>query len=166
MIAVAAIFVLVGCGTTVTGKPTAAGGPSPSTQFDKLLHECDAVSDEEISSTVGGNDIERYFLGAICMWDVSVPSGRVDVTFAWFENNSLAHERDIAGQLQYDVTDVKIKGASAFQALRPGNPAACGVTVNYSGVITWWVQSVGAANGPDPCEAARELAELTMNRNL
>lgn len=153
---------LAACAPTIDGTPT-SGPMTESPEFDKLLQECDAVSPEEIAETVGGGSIERYFLGAVCMWQVRTPSGLVDVTFAWFENNTVSHEREVAGLLGYTVSDVKVVGSSGFAARRAGPPESCGVTIAYSGVITWWVQ---AAALPDPCEVARKLAELTLNRNV
>jgi len=112
---------------------------------------------------VDGAGIDQYFYGAVCMWTVSSAAGSIDVTFGWFENNSLQRERTVADQLGYQVEATTIAGTSAFSARRPGDSAACGITAAYSGVITWWVQQRSGTG--DPCDGARTLAELTLQRN-
>ncbi|OZE41517.1 MULTISPECIES: DUF3558 domain-containing protein [unclassified Rhodococcus (in: high G+C Gram-positive bacteria)] len=152
-----------GCTTTVTGTavPARSGG---SGQFDKLLGECIAVPDPTIAETVGADLVEQYFYGAVCMWTGIGGGGLIDVTFAWFENDALSRERDLADRLGYATEDVTVAGTTAFLSRRPDDPSSCGISAAYSGVITWWVQYRGASPA-DPCAAATELAELTLQRN-
>lgn len=162
----ASVLLLAGCGGTVTGTalPQGTGSNSDSSaQFDKLLRECDAVPDSEIIKTLGGTGINQYFYGAVCMWTVSSPAGSIDVTFGWFEKNSLQREKSVAGRLGYQVDTTSVAGASAFSVRRPEDSASCGIVVAYSGVVTWWVQQSPGAD--DPCTGARTLAELTLQRN-
>jgi hypothetical protein len=165
--ALASAMILAGCGTSVTGSPLPEGAASSddggSPQFDKLLRECDAVPNDKIAETLHGAGIDQYFFGAVCMWTVSSAAGSIDVTFGWFENNSLQRERSVADGLGYQVETTSIAGTSAFSARRPGDSAACGITAAYSGVITWWVQQRSGTG--DPCDGARTLAELTLQRN-
>ncbi len=161
--AVATAVSLTGCTSTVTGTPVAASGSEGSAEFDKLLQECVAVPNEQIAATIRADAVEQYFYGAVCMWTGSGPTGTSDVTFAWFENNSLERERALAEELNYSIEPVTVSGASAFVSRRPGDAASCGVTASYSGTITWWVQYRDGA--VDPCEGATRLAELTMQRN-
>lgn len=156
---------VAGCAATVPGTPFAEGKSrtGDSAQFDKLLRECEAVPNEKIAETVGGESIDQYFYGAVCMWTVAGPSGAVDVTFGWFETNTLQREKAIAEQIGYAVESTTIAGTSAFVARRPGESATCGVTAAYSGVVTWWVQQLSGAG--DPCDAASKLAELALQRN-
>ncbi|WP_072807097.1 DUF3558 domain-containing protein [Rhodococcoides yunnanense] len=157
-----AVALIAGCSTAVTGTPTAEGFGGGS-EFDKLLQECTAVPDDTIAETVQADVVDQYFFGAVCMWDGGGPGGIVDVTFAWFENNSLGRERTLAERVGYAVEPVSVAGASAFLSRRPGDPASCGITAAYSGTITWWVQYRGG--GADPCAAATRLAELTLQRS-
>ncbi|MCQ4122009.1 DUF3558 domain-containing protein [Rhodococcus tibetensis] len=164
--ALASVLLLAGCGTSVTGTPLPEGSGvsgGGSDRFDKLLRECEAVPNEKIAEVLGGDGIDQYFYGAVCMWTVSSHAGSLDVTFGWFENNSLQRERDVAEQLGYQVETTFVAGASAFTARRPGDSATCGITAAYSGVITWWVQQRSGTG--DPCAGARTLAELTLQRN-
>lgn len=161
--AAAVVMAVTGCSSTITGTPVADGGREASAEFDKLLQECVAVPDNQIAETIRADAVEQYFFGAVCMWTGSGPTGTSDVTFAWFENNSLGRERALAEKLDYAIEPVTVSGASAFLSRRPGDPASCGITASYSGTITWWVQYRGGA--VDPCEGATRLAELTMQRN-
>ena len=157
------VMLAASCSTTVTGTPVAEGAGETSEEFDKLLEECVAVPNEQIAESIQADAIEQYFFGAVCMWNASGPSGIIDVTFAWFEDNSLGRERTLAETLDSSIESVSVSGASAFLSRRPGDPASCGITAAYSGTITWWVQYRGG--NVDPCASATRLAELTMQRN-
>ena len=152
-----------GCTTTVTGTAVPARSGDGG-QFDKLLEECIAVPDPTIAETVGADLVDQYFYGAVCMWTGVGAGGLIDVTFAWFEDDALSRERELAGRLGYATEDVDVAGTSAFLSRRPADPSSCGISAAYSGVITWWVQYRGAG-ATDPCTAATELAELTLQRN-
>jgi Protein of unknown function (DUF3558) len=159
----ASVLLISGCGTTVTGTPKAVGPGTGETEFDKLLQECVAVPNEQIAETVQADSVDQYFFGAVCMWTGAGPAGIVDVTFAWYENNSLGRERTLAEKLDYAVEPVTVAGTGAFVSRRPDDPASCGITAAYSGTVTWWVQY--RAGTVDPCAAATRLAELTLQRN-
>ncbi|NMN97800.1 DUF3558 domain-containing protein [Antrihabitans stalactiti] len=160
--ALVAFTLLTGCSTPADTPKTHS--QAKSDQFENLLQECEAVTPEQIAETVGSGSATRYFFGAVCMWTVATSLGEIDVTFGWFENNALLHEREVATKLGYRVTTVAVDDTAGFSALRPGDPPTCGVSATYSGVITWWVQSVDG--GPDPCDAAAKLVALTLMRNL
>lgn len=159
----AVLLLISGCSTTVSGTPVAQGAGGSNTEFDKLLQECVAVPDDKIAESVQADIVDQYFFGAVCMWTGSGPSGIIDVTFAWYENNSLGRERTLAEQLDYSIEPTTVAGASAFLSRRPGDSASCGITASYSGTITWWVQYRGGT--VDPCQGATRLAELTLQRN-
>lgn len=162
----AGVLVLAGCSTTIQGTPTAQSfDGSTGTEFTDLLTECDAVTDDTIAETVGGDAIARGFFGAICRWDVAGPSGIVKVTFNWFENGSLDAERTANEKLAYDVEDITVQGRAALRIRQPEDPAACGVTAGSpdSGVVGWWVQYQPGLQSADPCVAATTLMELTID---
>lgn len=157
---------LAGCSTTVDGTPKAESfDSSTDSQFTDLLTECDAVSDDQIAATVGGDAIERGFFGAICRWDVAGPNGIVKVTFNWFENGSLDTERDANEKMMYAIEDTMVQGRKAIRLRPPNDPGSCGVTAGSpdSGVVGWWVQYLPGSGFPDPCAAATTLMDLTIN---
>lgn len=159
--------VLAGCGRTVEGRAVqvGAGGGGASTEFTKLLTECDAVTDDQIAQSVGSDYVLRGFFGAICRWDGDGPTGPVKVTFNWFETGTLDTERATGERLGYTVDNTTVEGRRAIQMRRPADPASCGVSANAStvGIFGWWVQYAPGAGHPDPCEAAATLARLTLN---
>lgn len=162
----AAALLLAGCSTTVQGTPRAAGfDGSGGGDLPNLLTECDWVLDDQIAATVGGDAIARGFFGAICRWDVSGPNGIVKVTSNWFENGSLATERETNEKMMYSVTDFSVKGRNAIRSQPPKDPDSCGVTAGGpdAGIVGWWVQYLPGSGHPDPCTAATELMELTLD---
>lgn len=163
-VAVVTIALVTSCGTTISGSAQPESKPV-STQFAKLLEECIAVPDQAIADTVGADIVNKYFYGAVCMWSGIGSVGQIDITFAWFENNSLPREKTLAERVGYSTEPISVAGSTAFLSRRPGDPASCGITAAYSGVVTWWVQYRGGTGQPDPCTAAAELAKLTLQRN-
>lgn len=165
-ILVACVLLLAGCSSTVQGTPKAESfDSSADTEFTNLLTECDAVADDRIAETVGGDAIARGFFGAICRWDVAGPNGMVKVTFNWFENGSLDAERDANEKMMYTTSDIVVQGRKAIRVQPPNDPASCGVTAGSpdSGVVGWWVQYLPGSGNPDPCDAATTLMDLTIN---
>ncbi|MGA9871832.1 MAG: DUF3558 domain-containing protein [Rhodococcus sp. (in: high G+C Gram-positive bacteria)] len=163
---VAVALVSAGCSTTVEGTPTAATfDAGTDTEFTNLLTECDAVTDDQIAETVGGDAIERGFFGAICRWDVAGPNGIVKVTFNWFENGSLDAEREANEKSMYTVEDTTVQGRKAIRSRIPDDPASCGVAAGSpdAGVVGWWVQYLPGSGAPDPCAAATTLMDLTLD---
>ncbi|MBD0322624.1 MAG: DUF3558 domain-containing protein [Aldersonia sp.] len=162
----AVVATVAGCGKTIEGTALpagASGGNHP--EFTKLLTECDAVTDDQIAEAVQADAVERGFFGAICRWDGSGPSGRIKITFNWFETGTLEVERSTNQQLGYQIDDITVEGRRALQLRRPNDPDSCGVTAGApdQGVIGWWVQYRPGSAHPDPCAAAGELASLTLN---
>lgn len=163
-ILVAAVFG-AGCGSTVDGTALPAGGGETvdTTQIDKLLRECDVVTDQQIIDALGGNTyISDSFFGAVCMWDIGGGSGML--TLNWYENGSLRNEQETNDKLGYTSTKTTVQGTIALEIRRPNDPNSCGMTASAadSGVIGWWVNSAPGATA-DPCAAAKKLLELTLN---
>lgn len=166
VVAVSLTAGLTACGSAIEGTAVREGAGSPRSQeFASLLTECDAVTNEQIAQTVGGDAIERGFFGAICRWDVSAPGGIVKVTFNWFETGTMDVERTTADRLGYTVEDTTVEGRRAILVRQPADPGACGVTAGApdAGIIGWWVQYQPGSAHPDPCEAVLTLAKLTLN---
>ncbi|WP_280423257.1 DUF3558 domain-containing protein [Nocardia carnea] len=154
-----------GCGSTVDGTalPVGGGETVDTAQIDKLLRECDVVTDQQIIDALGGNTyISDSFFGAVCMWDIGGGSGML--TLNWYENGSLRNEQETNDKLGYTSTKTTVQGTIALEIRRPNDPNSCGMTASAadSGVIGWWVNSSPGATA-DPCAAAKKLLELTLN---
>lgn len=152
----------VGCGSTVDGTalPVGGGESVDTAQIDKLLRECEVVTEQQIVDALGGNTyISDSFFGAVCMWDIGGGSGML--TLNWYEHGSLRNEQATNDKLGYTTTKTTVQGTIALEVRRPNDPKSCGMTASAadSGVIGWWVN----AGTPDPCAAAKKLLELTLN---
>jgi hypothetical protein len=152
----------VGCGSTVDGTAVPVGGGESvdTAQIDKLLRECEVVTEQQIVDALGGNTyISDSFFGAVCMWDIGGGSGML--TLNWYEHGSLRNEQATNDKLGYITTKTTVQGTIALEVRRPNDPKSCGMTASAadSGVIGWWVNS----GTPDPCAAAKKLLELTLN---
>ncbi|MFQ6226789.1 DUF3558 domain-containing protein [Nocardia sp. NPDC002869] len=153
-----------GCGSTVQGTalPVGGGESVDTDHIDKLLRECEVVTEQQIIDALGGNTyISDSFFGAVCMWDIGGGSGML--TLNWYENGSLRTEQATNDKLGYTSTKTTVQGTIALEVRRPNDPNSCGMTASAadSGVIGWWVNSSGGT--ADPCAAAKKLLELTLN---
>ncbi len=160
----AACLVITGCSRTVHGDAAAGGaGEGPAAQkYAKLLEECAVVPEDAIAQITGVQVVWGTFSGAVCRWRSL--DGAADIQLNWFETGTLEREKAVAERLGYTAEPVRVSGALAY-VLHPGNdPSSCGALgrAGGAGVIGWWVHSTPA----EPCEAARKLLELSVNRTL
>lgn len=160
VLAAAAVALLAGCSSAPTAPGPAASGPVHDKDFAKLLRECQVVDELELGDITGVFDLQESFSGAICRW--SNGDNTAMVTLNWFENGSMRVEKDTAERLGYEVENQKLGGSTVYVERPPGDPTSCGVTAKASdqGIIGWWVQ--GSAT--EPCQAALDLAALSLNR--
>ena len=169
VVAVLAVFsLLTGCTKTVEGTAAKSGtGEAPRNndserQYPNLLKECEVLTEDILAETVGADplDIQSTFVGAVCRWQAANPRGLIDITRFWFEQGSLDNERDIAQQLNYQITDKRVAGIDSIE-MRPNDPnGACGVASDAAGVVGWWVNP--QSPGIDACAMALKLMELTL----
>ncbi|MFD3743722.1 DUF3558 domain-containing protein [Nocardia sp. NPDC058633] len=174
VLALASVAVLAGCGQTVPGRaaPVGEGGGSGSgpvnVDFDKLLRECEVLTETQMGQAVGTDaSFIASFVGAVCMWDVpDAPGGGAKLTLNWYENGSLNVERQTYQKLGYTSAITSIQGASALEIRRPGDSDSCGVSAKAAdaGVVGWWINYRAGSAHPDPCPVAAKLVELTLNR--
>jgi hypothetical protein len=172
MTVLAAATLATGCGRTVEGTATKAGSGGPSERnneseqkYPNLLKECDVLTNDILAETVGADpqDIQSTFVGAICRWQALNPAGLIDITRFWFEQGSLDNERQVAGELKYQIEDRRINGVDSFIMKTSDANGGCGVASDAAGVVGWWVNP--QAPGVDACGMATKLMELTLNTN-
>ena len=164
----ATLTLLTGCSQTVQGNAAKAGaGDVPRNndsqrQYPNLLKECEVLTEDILAQTVGADplDIQSTFVGAVCRWQAANPAGLVDITRFWFEQGSLANEREVAQKLNYKIENKSVAGIESI-VMRPDDPnGACGVASDAAGVVGWWVNP--QAPGIDACGMALKLMELTL----
>ncbi|MCP2277710.1 Protein of unknown function [Nocardia amikacinitolerans] len=166
--AAALALTMTGCGKTIEGEAFPAGGSQQiNTNFDKLLRECEVVEPTKIGKAVGdARFVQGSFNGAVCMWDVEdAPGGRAMVTLNWYEIGSLNNEKATNDKLGYLSENTTVQSSRALQTRRPNDPDSCGVSASAadSGVVGWWINYRAGSTHPDPCAAAKQLVELTLN---
>ena len=172
LIALCAVFsVLVGCTRTVEGTAAKSGSGSvprndnSERTYPNLLKECEVLTEDILAKTVGADplDIQSTFVGAVCRWQAANPAGLIDITRFWFEQGSLANERETAQKLQYQIENRSIAGVPSIVMHTTDPNGACGVASDAAGVVGWWVNP--QAPGIDACTMAIKLMELTLATN-
>lgn len=168
VVALAALWMLVGCTSTVEGTAAKSGsGDVPRNndserQYPNLQKECDVLTEDILAETVDADplDIQSTFVGAVCRWQAFNPTGLVDITRFWFEQGSLTNEREVADELGYQVESRSVAGIQSI-VMRPNDPnGACGVASDAAGVVGWWINP--QSPGSDACAMALKLMELTL----
>lgn len=157
---------LAGCGATPAMPDASApelagpGSATPSQNLDKLLRECQVVDPLDLAEITGVPDLMSTFHGAICRWNSM--DGAAMVTLNWFEHGSMRVEKDTAERLGFEVENEKLGGSVVYVERDPADASSCGVTARAAdqGIIGWWVQGSVA----EPCQAALDLAALSLNR--
>jgi len=164
----AVLMTLTGCTSTVEGTATKSGsGDVPRNndserEYPNLQKECEVLTEDILAETVEADplDIQSTFVGAVCRWQAANPRGLVDITRFWFEQGSLANEREVAEQLNYQIENKSVAGIESI-VMRPNDPnGACGVASDAAGVVGWWVNP--QTPGSDACAMALKLMELTL----
>lgn len=164
----AVLTTLTGCTSTVDGTATKSGsGDVPRNndserEYPNLQKECEVLTEDILAETVEADplDIQSTFVGAVCRWQAANPRGLVDITRFWFEQGSLANEREVAEQLNYQIENKSVAGIESI-VMRPNDPnGSCGVASDAAGVVGWWVNP--QTPGSDACAMALKLMELTL----
>ena len=172
VIAVLAVLTMtLGCSRTVEGTAAKAGaGDVPRNddsvkEYPNLLKECEVLTEDILAKTVGADplDIQSTFVGAVCRWQAANPAGLIDITRFWFEQGSLANERETAQKLQYQIENRSIAGVPSIVMHTTDPNGACGVASDAAGVVGWWVNP--QTPGIDACTMAIKLMELTLATN-
>jgi Protein of unknown function (DUF3558) len=170
LILLATVVLLAGCTRAVDGDATAIGGGSGTADgnvntddYKRLMYECEMVAPQSIATAAGGTLAEPGFYGAICRWTVNGPVV-TEVTFNWFEFGDIEVEKSTAKKLGYTTENVKVASVTAFTAVNPARPAACGITARApgGGIYTWFVEPRSATPIGDPCAAPTKLMELLL----
>ncbi|WP_066164812.1 DUF3558 domain-containing protein [Gordonia hydrophobica] len=167
VVGVVAALSLVSC--TIDGHAVREGrsvgsdtGHVDTSQFDKLLAECEVLPARTIAQAVGGTAARSNFFGANCRWTVS--PGSIEVTFNWFEWGDYNLEKETAKRLGFTTENIQVRSQSGFTQRDPQRPGVCGVTAKSQsgGIFTWWVEPTSAPQG-DACAAPIKLMELILS---
>jgi Protein of unknown function (DUF3558) len=168
VVAVTAVVTVAGCSQTVSGTARRAqpGVPDPNRSYGYVDDRCGLLVDSSIQEVMGADDVVRPYSGAVCQYVLSRGEAMIDVTFSWFETGSIERERTLASERGAKVTDKVVERHQAFLARRDTTGAACSATAAAgTGVLSWWVQFRGQADG-DPCKDAEKLLSATLQSDM
>jgi hypothetical protein len=178
VVAVTTAVTVAGCAQTVSGTAQRAQPevPDPDRSYGYVDDRCGLLLDSSIQETLGAENVVRPYSGAVCQYVLSrrsasdvgagAPPVMIDVTFSWFETGSLDRERALANERGAQITDTVVERHQAFLARRATTGLACSATAAAGpGVLSWWVQFRGQANG-DPCEDAEKLLSATLSSDM
>lgn len=169
----ATVVLLAGCGgERAPNEPDQA--PSSSAEVDAgeggpFFGECGSVTDEEVRERLAipaFDIVTRDSVG--CVWEVA-GQWNPSVTFSWYRGSPIARERAGSELIGRPAEDIEIAGRPGFQGIgynaQTGAPVLCEIGIDFGADFQHWSVTYGQwPPTADPCEVARELAELSIER--
>lgn len=160
-------LLLAGCGGA--GSEERASGDAPaSTAGDSgpFFGECGSVTDAEVAKAFGVPGFGTVVRNSVgCEWQLSAQDGQGSphVSFSWYRGSPIGRERAGSELIGRPATDVEIGGNPGFVASLSSRLCELGVQFGDD-FVHWSIAYVDAAPTADPCRAAQQLAELTVER--
>lgn len=137
--------------------------PPPAPVEDELLQGCGPETDAEIANLLHTNSIRRVSGPTICTWEGTyADGGQVDISYAWFVQDSLLRDGQVAAALGYRTEHLVVGNFGGLIWHDPRDPGSCGVSAADSGTVTYWVHNRSHAATPDPCAAALDAEKATV----
>lgn len=166
--AVSAMVAVSSCADTVDGTAERATVERPANGYAYVDNRCGLLEDSTVQEVLEADRVVRPYSGAVCQYILARETTMLDVTFSWFETGSLERERGLAEERGAQITETTVDRREAFLASRDtATGAGCSATAAASpGVLSWWVQVRGPANGADPCRDAEALLARTLSSDL
>ncbi|WFR73832.1 DUF3558 domain-containing protein [Prescottella defluvii] len=163
----AAALLLAGCGGAGSGD-AASGEASASTAHGAgpFFGECGSVTDDEVANAFGVPGFGAVVRNSVgCEWQSSAQDGQGSphVSFSWYRGSPIGRERVGSELIGRPATDIEIGGHPGFVASFSSRLCELGVQFGDD-FVHWSIAYVDAAPTADPCRAARQLAELTVER--
>ncbi|BDT89314.1 DUF3558 domain-containing protein [Nocardia cyriacigeorgica] len=168
LVSVAALTLLLSaCGSSEGDEsPQVSHRPPPKVAtLGPFVGECGHVTDDEVRQVAGMAQISQVFKNSTgCNWQAA-GSGSTSVTFASFRGSPIERERAWVTTQGRNPQSIEVAGKTGFQALEPSG-SVCDLAVQIGDDFFEWSMSYGLfeANGGNPCDKMRKLAELTVQR--
>lgn len=166
--AVALLLAGPACARTVEGTAQRVHLDVADRGFGYADDRCGLLADVTVGDILAADHVVRAYHGPVCQYVAIRDSATLDVTYSWFETGRLDRERRLAEDRGAEVAQSTLQRHDAFRARRDVTGAACAVTAGASadgsgtGVLSWWVQYRGQADG-DPCADAEKLMAATLS---
>ncbi|WP_430333813.1 DUF3558 domain-containing protein [Rhodococcus sp. ACT016] len=163
----AAVLLLTGCGGSGADERS-LGDAAASTTRDAgpFFGECGSVTDDEVAKAFGVPGFATVVRNSVgCEWQSSVQDGQGSphVSFSWYRGSPIGRERAGSELIGRPATDVEIGAHPGFVSSLSSRLCELGVQFGDD-FVHWSISYAGAAPTADPCRAARQLAELTVER--
>ncbi len=158
-----------GCGSSDDAATAAPTSTAPSvTEPGPFFAECAGVSDDEVAGRFGLGSFEAVTRNSVgCEWEIYV--GGPSVSFSWYRGSPIGRERAGSDLVGRPAADVEIGGNPGFLGSAEngdGRTVLCEIGVQFGGDFIHWSVSYGLfAPVADPCDVARELAVLSVERS-
>nr|WP_206037886.1 DUF3558 domain-containing protein [Rhodococcus sp. HNM0569] len=165
VVVTAAVLAVAACGS----GDDAPAPPPPApvrevTPPGPFFGECGSVTDDEVARAFAVppfTDVTRNSVG--CEWE-SGGVGGPSVTFSWYRGSPIGRERAGSDLIGRPAEDISIDGNPGF--LASAEDYLCELGVQFGGdFVHWSVTYNGFIPTADPCDVARELAELSVSRS-
>lgn len=170
----ATVLVLGACssGGSDESSDTDSGVDSSGTdtQAGPFFGECGSVTDDEVVSLMGVTAFDLITRDSVgCSWEItgeSMPS----VAFSWYRGSPIARERAGSEMIGRPAEDIEVDGHPGFQGIGysalTGQAVLCEIGIDFGADFQHWSINYGATPpAADPCEVARELAQLSIGRS-
>ncbi|MGQ4619779.1 DUF3558 family protein [Nocardia sp. R7R-8] len=157
--ALIALGLLAGCSSGEKAQT-----PYESAEASELAG-CGPLSIATIEHTAAVTALQPVDSPTICSWvgiSASAGGGIVDISYAWFQKNSLMFDRQTAASLGYQTENLVTESFGGFYWHDPRDPGSCGASAADSGTVTWWIRDRDQHTPPDPCAAAWKLIQETV----
>lgn len=158
------------CGSADDSSSSAAPTTTTQTITDPgpFFAECAGLSDDEVAGRFGLGPFASVTRNSVgCEWETYV--GGPSVSFSWYRGSPIGRERAGSDLIGRPATDVEIGGNPGFRGSSEnaeGQTVLCEIGVQFGGdFIHWSVTYAEFTPVADPCEVARELAELSVERS-
>ncbi|MEU6564071.1 DUF3558 family protein [Nocardia nova] len=157
--AVVVLAVSAGCSSGTTPSETV----TTQAADDEALRGCGPESDVQIADLLHATSAHREDGPTVCAWEGSYSDGsRVDITYAWFVQDSLLRDSSVAARLGYRTEHLLVSNFGGLIWRDPRDPGSCGVSAADSGTVTYWVENRSRSATPDPCAAALAAEKATV----
>ncbi|MDO3650148.1 DUF3558 domain-containing protein [Nocardia mangyaensis] len=160
-----ACVALAACSSSDSEGSGPLRSPPKVAALGPFVGECGHVSDDEVRSIAGLPQVSAVFRNAVgCNWQ-SAGVGSPVVTFASYRGSPIDRERAWVESKDRVVESVTVQGHSGFQSYGTSySGTTCDFAVRLDDDFFEWSTFGFTAMGRGPCDAALQLAELTLER--
>ncbi|MFC4125906.1 DUF3558 domain-containing protein [Nocardia rhizosphaerae] len=161
-----ACVALAGCGSGDSGDASGPrGNPPKVAALGPFVGECGHVSDDEVRSIAGLSQVSAVFRNAVgCNWQSAGLDSAV-VTFASYRGSPIERERAWVESKDRVTESITLRGRTGFQSHGSSlGTTTCDYAISLGDDFFEWSTFGYTVAGREPCAAAEQLAELTLER--